>query len=146
MLLQHVGEDDEMSEMSSGLAASTVDSRHHEQDLAGFPEVERSHASAVAIAPDAALAQTAVSNGAVQPPAGVAAKDIVGQVNASAVALIADAALGQPALPVGLNHLPPSAYVQDLTGQVSASAAPLRLVSIHCVQVQLFLYALTSHC
>ena len=49
-MLQHVGEDDEMSEMSSGLAASTVDSRHHEQDLAGFPEVERSRDSAVVAA------------------------------------------------------------------------------------------------
>lgn len=32
--------------MSSGLAASTVDSRSHEQDLAGFTEVEHSRQSA----------------------------------------------------------------------------------------------------
>lgn len=47
VLLQHVGEDDEISEMSSGLGASTVDSKHHEQDLAGFPEVEHSRDSAL---------------------------------------------------------------------------------------------------
>ena len=47
VLLQHVGEDDEVSEMSSGLGASTVDSKHHEQDLAGFPEVEHSRESAL---------------------------------------------------------------------------------------------------
>ena len=34
--------------MSSGLAASTVDSRTHEQDLAGFPEVEHSRQSTTA--------------------------------------------------------------------------------------------------
>lgn len=45
--LQHVGEDDEISEMSSGLGASTVDSRQHEQDLAGFPDVEHSRNSAL---------------------------------------------------------------------------------------------------
>ena len=45
--MQHVGEDDEISELSSGLGASTVDSKHHEQDLAGFPEVEHSRDSAL---------------------------------------------------------------------------------------------------
>lgn len=43
-LLQRA-DDDDISEMSSGLAASTVDSRGHEQDLAGFPEVEHSRQS-----------------------------------------------------------------------------------------------------
>ena len=33
--------------MSSGLGASTVDSRQHEQDLAGFPDVEHSRDSAL---------------------------------------------------------------------------------------------------
>ena len=83
MLLQHVDEDDEMSEMSSGLAASTVESRHHEQDLAGFPEVERSHASAVPLASDAAVSQQAGLAGAVHPPANLPVKDSDGQVNAS---------------------------------------------------------------
>lgn len=46
-MLQHDEDaDDDISEMSSGLAASTVDSRTHEQDLAGFPEVEHSRQSA----------------------------------------------------------------------------------------------------
>ena len=45
-MLQHDEDaDDDISEMSSGLAASTVDSRTHEQDLAGFPEVEHSRQS-----------------------------------------------------------------------------------------------------
>ena len=51
--LQHVGEDDEISEMSSGLGASTVDSRQHEQDLAGFPDVEHSRDSALSAVAEA---------------------------------------------------------------------------------------------
>lgn len=42
-----MGEDDEISEMSSGLGASTAGSRQHEQDLAGFPDVEHSRDSAL---------------------------------------------------------------------------------------------------
>ena len=51
--MQHVGEDDEISEMSSGLGASTVDSRQHEQDLAGFPDVEHSRDSALSAVAEA---------------------------------------------------------------------------------------------
>lgn len=51
--LQHVGEDDEISEMSSGLGASTVDSRQHEQDLAGFPDVEQSRDSTLSAVAEA---------------------------------------------------------------------------------------------
>ena len=39
--------------MSSGLGASTVDSRQHEQDLAGFPDVEHSRDSALSAVPEA---------------------------------------------------------------------------------------------
>lgn len=39
--------------MSSGLGASTVDSKQHEQDLAGFPEVEHSRDSALSAVPEA---------------------------------------------------------------------------------------------
>ncbi|KAL3160909.1 hypothetical protein ABBQ38_009301 [Trebouxia sp. C0009 RCD-2024] len=46
-MVKHVGEDDEISEMSSGLGASTAGSRQHEQDLAGFPDVEHSRDSAL---------------------------------------------------------------------------------------------------
>ena len=49
VVLQHVDEDDEISEMSSGLGASTVDSRQHEQDLAGFPDVEHSRDRALSV-------------------------------------------------------------------------------------------------
>ena len=48
-----MGEDDEISEMSSGLGASTVDSRQHEQDLAGFPDVEHSRDSALSAVAEA---------------------------------------------------------------------------------------------
>ena len=51
--MQHVGEDDEISEVSSGLGASTVDSRQHEQDLAGFPDVEHSRDSALSAVAEA---------------------------------------------------------------------------------------------
>ena len=62
--------------MSSGMAASTVDSRHHEQDLAGFPEeVEHSRDSAVTHVggtnKDDGAAQTSV----VQSPSKFAARE-----------------------------------------------------------------------
>ena len=70
-----------MSEMSSGLAASTVDSRHHEQDLAGFSEVERSRDSAV-VAPAVGTGSDPpdVSPGLARTPSKFAKLDFHGQV------------------------------------------------------------------
>ena len=81
--MQHVSEDDEISEMSSGLGASTVDSRHHEQDLAGFPEVEHSRDSTVSrVADTSGDDMDAAATSLVHSPSKFAARDRSGQTQA----------------------------------------------------------------
>ncbi len=82
MLLQHVGENDEMSEVSSGLGASTVDSRHHEQDLAGFPEVEHSRNSVTAHVADSVREGADVPAALVHSPSKFAARESSGEAQA----------------------------------------------------------------
>lgn len=77
--LQHVGEDDELSEVSSGLGASTVDSRHHEQDLAGFPEVEHSRGSAISHVAEATKDEADVPASLVHSPSKFAARGHMGE-------------------------------------------------------------------
>jgi len=80
--LQHVGENDEISEVSSGLGASTVDSRHHEQDLAGFPEVEHSRNSVTAYVADSVREEADVPAALVHSPSKFATRECSGEAQA----------------------------------------------------------------
>ena len=71
-----------MSEVSSGLGASTVDSRHHEQDLAGFPEVEQSRNSVTAHVADSVREEADVPAALVQSPSKFAARESSGEAQA----------------------------------------------------------------
>ncbi|KAL0050284.1 hypothetical protein WJX82_008110 [Trebouxia sp. C0006] len=81
-MVKHVGENDEMSEVSSGLGASTVDSRHHEQDLAGFPEVEHSRNSVTAHLADSVREGADVPAALVHSPSKFAARESSGEAQA----------------------------------------------------------------
>lgn len=80
--VQHVGENDEMSEVSSGLGASTVDSRHHEQDLAGFPDVEHSRNSVTAHVVESVREEADVPAVLVHSPSKFAAREGSGEAQA----------------------------------------------------------------
>ncbi|KAL0042207.1 hypothetical protein WJX77_006142 [Trebouxia sp. C0004] len=81
-MVKHVGENDEISEVSSGLGASTVDSRHHEQDLAGFPEVENSRNSVTAHVAESAREEADAPAALVPSPSKFAARESSGEAQA----------------------------------------------------------------
>ncbi|KAL0041347.1 hypothetical protein WJX79_000374 [Trebouxia sp. C0005] len=81
-MVKHVGENDEMSEVSSGLGASTVDSRHHEQDLAGFPDVEHSRNSVTAHVVESVREEADVPAVLVHSPSKFAAREGSGEAQA----------------------------------------------------------------